>query len=151
VVRPRAYTGTLSVPEAMRSSEVTIPGVELYHYITDDQLTELSAMRAEPVMEVAMGASGAFVGGLVPAIEALSRFQDIAHPMGYVGFFTVILDVVALVVAGLSIWLWRRRRLRHVDLATAIRSRPRVKVTPANDTTSGGPETGQIRAIPPRT
>lgn len=143
----KAYCAPLVVPEAMRASEVTIPGVELYHYITDDQLSELSTMRADPVMEVAMASAGAFAGTLVPAAEALSRFQDTANPMGYIGLLTIVIAVVSFAMAAFSGILWYRRRKRHEGLAAAIRSRPKVKVTPASDFSSGSPQAGQFTPL----
>lgn len=135
---PKPYAAHLSVPESMRSSEITVPGLELYHYITDDQLSELSTMRADPVMEVTMGAGGAFVGGLIPALQALAHFNDPKEPMGIIGLLTVLIAVTSLVLSVFSGILWYRRHSRHEGLAATIRSRPKVKVSVATDLSSGG-------------
>lgn len=132
----------------MRASEITIPGVELYHYITDDQLSELSTMRADPVMEVTMAAIGAFLGAVIPAVEALARFNDKTNPMGLIGLFTVLIATVSLALAIFAGVLWYRRHKRHQGLAATIRSRPKVKVTIANDAASGSPQGGQLAPIP---
>ena len=132
----------------MRASEITVPGVELYHYITDDQLSELSTMRADPVMEVTMGAAGAFVGAIIPALQALAHFKDPKEPMGVIGLITVLIAVAALVLTIFAGILWYRRHRRHQGLAATIRSRPKVKVSVANDLSSGSPQSGQLTPIP---
>lgn len=134
----QAYDGALQIPASMRQSEITIPGVELHHFITDDQLTELSNMRAEPVMEICLASVGAFVGSIIPALEQLSRFNDATDPMGMVGLLTAFLALGSGVSALISGLFWRSRHRRHVNLATVIRSRPKVAVKTASDERSSG-------------
>lgn len=122
------YTGSLVLPPSMREAEVTIPGVQLWHYITDDQLTTLGEMRKEPVMEICLAASGAFLGAIVPAIEQLGRFNDKANPMGATGLCTVLIAVVALAVAIVTGFLWRQRLRSHESLLDTIKSRKKVPV-----------------------
>lgn len=134
-MRAEAYEGDLVIPESMRSSEITVPGVELHHYITDDQLTELSNMRAEPVMEICLASIGVFFGSVIPAVEQVSRFNSASQSMGIVGLLTICLTACSFAIAIVTGWLWHKRHERHKDLAATIRSRPKVKVrTASNDT-----------------
>lgn len=128
-----AYNGGLTVPASMRHSEITIPGVELHHFITDDQLTELSSMRAEPVMEVCLASIGIFLGSIVPTFEQLARFNDVDDPMGMLGLFTALLTFGSLVAAIITGMLWYSRHKRYLGLAAIIRSRPKVPVKIAQD------------------
>jgi hypothetical protein len=123
------YAAVLVLPPEMREAEVTVPGVQLFHYITDDQLTTLGDMRKEPVMEICLMASGAFLGAIVPAIEQLGRFNDAVNPMGITGLCTVIVAVIALAVAAVTGALWRQRLAGHQGLVETIQSRKKVAVT----------------------
>lgn len=128
------YQGALNLPAAMRHSEITIPGVELHHFITDDQLTELSNMRAEPIMELFLASVGLFFGSLIPTIEELSRFNSPTDPMGIVGLVTALITFGSLVAAGISGCLWKSRYKKHGELAKVIRSRAKVAVKIVDDT-----------------
>lgn len=99
-------------------------------------------MRADPVMEVTMGAGGAFAGALIPALQALVHFNDPKEPMGIIGLLTVLISVTSLVLSVFSGVLWYKRHTRHRGLAATIRSRPRVKVSVANELSSGGAQGG---------
>lgn len=107
---------------------MTIPGVQLWHYITDDQLTTLGEMRKEPVMEICLATSGTFVGAIVPAIEQLARFNDKANPMGLIGLVTVAIAFVAFGISAVTAILWRQRHISHEGLLRVIQSRRKVPV-----------------------
>lgn len=126
---PTPYSGSLVLPADMRAAEVTIPGVQLWHYITDDQLTTLGELRKEPAMEIFLASFGAFLGAIAPAVEQLGRFNDRVNPMGYTGLFTVLVAVVALAIAIVTGLLWHKRGKHQVNLLNTIKSRKKVPVS----------------------
>ena len=128
-----AYKGNVILPAEMRQSELTVPGVELHHYNTDDQLTDLSNMRSESVMEICLTSIGLFFGSIIPASEQMGRLNSKTDPIGIAGLLSISLTVAAVVAIGITGFLWYKRHLRHQNLAKTIRSRHGVPVRTAND------------------
>ncbi|WP_288485811.1 hypothetical protein [uncultured Novosphingobium sp.] len=116
------------MPSGSYITEVTLPPESLCHYITDDELDRLSEMRKEPVMEIFLSSIGAFLGGLVPAVQEIAKFQADSRNLTGVGLFTMFVAVSALSAAVISGFLWHQRGKSHKSMSGAIRDRPRVRV-----------------------
>src|SRR4051812_5669290 len=76
---PAAFLAPMVMPAGMNAAEVTLPGLYLCHYITDEQLETLGTMEQEPVREICLAAIGVFFGSLVPALVGLWHFVKATH------------------------------------------------------------------------
>ncbi len=68
------------------------------------------------------------MGALVPAVEQLGRFNDVATPMGLTGLCTVLIAFIAFAVAVVTGLLWRQRLKSHQGLLKTIQARKKVPV-----------------------
>lgn len=110
--------------------ECTLPVSDLRHYITDEELDRIGEMKADHIGQLFWASVGALVGSVIPATDAISRFQDRTNPMDVTGLATAILAFMSLAIMAVSGWLLYERSKGRTDLLTIIRSRPRAKVSP---------------------
>jgi hypothetical protein len=121
-------SGGFRMDVGLRQTLMTMPDTDLCHYITDDELDRLSEMRKEPVMEIFLCATGAFMGALIPALQSLSIFNSDPTKMDGFGLLTMFVAVGTLTVALVSGSLWHQRLKSHKSLVATIRGRPRVPI-----------------------
>lgn len=129
----KQYLHKMELPQGMAVAEITLPGIQLFHYITDSELEKLGDMRKEPIMEICLASVGVFFGSIIPAVEGLIRFGDIESPITWVDMLSVFLAIFSLSSGALSAFLWRTRSGSHKDLLKVIKGRDRAKVIASDD------------------
>lgn len=105
---------------------VTLPSERLCHYITDDELDGIGQMQHEPVMEIFLVAIGAFIGLIIPGIEAVGKF--LSDKATLLDLATLMVLTLSLGVAGVTGFLWNKRSSNRKNLVGTIRDRKRVPV-----------------------
>jgi len=130
-----SYLNQMVLPQGMVLTELSVPNMQLYHYITDTDLERLGDMRKEPVMEICLASIGVFMGSILPTIEQISRFNASTNAMGLVGLATCLISFGSLAISVVTAFLWYRRSGNHKNLLDSIRARPRVRVL-SNDNTA---------------
>jgi hypothetical protein len=115
---------------AVPSVECTMPASELRHYITDEELGRLGEMKRDHLSEMFFAFLGLTLGGIVPTIDAVARFNAQTNPMGRVDLGVCFITVMAFALTALAGFLWYQRSKGRKDLMEEIRGRPKMKVVP---------------------
>jgi hypothetical protein len=121
---PNVFTG------AVPTVECTVPATELRHYITDEELGRLGEMKRDHLSEMFFAFLGLALGGIVPTIDAIARFNAHSNPMGRVDLGVCFITVMAIALTALAGFLWNQRSKGRQDLLQEIRGRPKMRVVP---------------------
>jgi hypothetical protein len=101
----------------------TQPEKILRHNISDEELSELSRMRSDHVVEIFWGTLGVVLGTFLPFSDALGKVLS-EEVMTRREFFHVGLFFIAACLCLYTAFLWRNRARRSNTLEDRIRSRP---------------------------
>lgn len=116
----------------VRSTSVTLPDGQLFHYIRDDELDRIGEMRKDLVIEICIASVGVFAGSFTPAFDGFKRFGAAQHPATSTDLVSMMLCFTALVVAIMTGLQWHQRSKSHKGMVSEIRGRPTVPVKPSH-------------------
>jgi len=114
---------TFRLPSDLSPTSVTLPKEQLCHYITDGQLERLGTVSQTSLSQVSTVSVGVFCGSLIPAAEALLKFDEGLTPTG---LLAIIMASIALAITILFMFLGKSQKNTRTNLVQEIRDRPRI-------------------------
>ena len=105
-----------------------MPSVYQRHYISGQEIEMLCEIKKEPTREIFQLAVGALMGALMPALQSMTKFNDLHNSMTWVDLIAFAVAIAVVAIAAASWFLWNRRTIAAFIRIKTIRQRTQLPV-----------------------
>lgn len=123
-----ASSTTASIGAPVRLRTLTYQDEVLEHWISDEELTRMSELRRDHVVEFFWAFFGTCVGSIGPFIEKLGKFSNNSQSIDVYDLISLIMFPLFFILTVIMAFFWRNSSSSNDDLITQIRNRAKITI-----------------------